>query len=47
MIREILGLSDMTPIFDIKDDMVAILFSKQGQNYSQESFPRYIHLVQI
>ena len=30
-----------------KGDKVAILFSKQGQNYSQASFSSHLHFVKI
>ena len=45
MIREMLGLFDMMTPYLTLSDMEAILFSKQGQNYFQATFPSNLHFV--
>ena len=48
MIREIQGLFDMmSDLFDIKYVTWWPLFSKQGHNDSQASFPIHLHFMQI
>ena len=48
IIREILELLEMpSPIWHYRCDMVAIVFTKLSQNYSQASFPSQLHFLQI